>query len=198
MKYYKFGKGVLVVLLTLGLFVNSHAQDDSRLTIFVDNSYPPYMYETNGSLAEGFYPRLLHEIVKQAGHIADIKAYPWKRALLFSEAGKGAIGGAYMNDERVKNYDFSSPLYQEKLVLFVNNKNTFEYNAIEDLRGKIIGVNRGWSYGQVFDEARANNLFSVNVSNDPTDNFKMLALGRIDAVILEQNAGDLYTERLGY
>lgn len=196
MKYFQF-KGVLLAVLTLGLISSSYAQDNSKLTIFVDSSYPPYMYETEATAAEGLYPRLLNEIVRQAGHEADIKAYPWKRALLFSEAGKGAVGGAYKNDERLKTYDFSNPLYQEKLVIFVNKKSTFEYSAIEDLKGKIIGVNRGWSYGQAFDEARKNELFSVHVSNDPTHNFKMLALGRIDAVILEQTAGDLYTERLG-
>lgn len=196
MKGVQFGHFFCVALFILGLGSNTYAHKTTGLTIFVDSSYPPYMYKTEGTSADGLYPRLLKELIRQSNNKADIKAYPWKRALLFSEAGKGAVGGAYKNDERIKTYDFSNPLYEEKLVLFVNKNKSFDYNSIEDLKGKVIGVNRGWSYGQAFDEARNNGLFTVHVSNDPTDNFKMLALGRIDSVILEQTSGDFYTQLL--
>lgn len=189
---------LIVVLFSLVLSSKSHAQDDGKLTIFVDSSYPPYMFEVNGTEADGLYPRLLREIAKQADHEIDIQAYPWKRALLYSTSGKGAVGGAYKNDERFKTYDYSKPLYQEKLVLFVNKDSTFEFNTIDDLKGKVVGVNRGWSYGQVFDTARENELFSVNIRNNPNDNFKMLALGRIDCLILDQQSGDSYINLLGF
>jgi len=197
-KFIRFRQGVIIIaLLILGLFSNVHGQDNVKLTIFVDNSYPPYMYKIKGTEADGVYPRLLEETVKQAGHKVEIKAYPWKRALLYGAAGKGAVGGAYKNDVRVKTYDFSIPLYQEKLVIFVNKNHQFEFNSIEDLKGKVVGVNRGWSYGQEFDTARANKLFTVNIRNDPNDNFKMLALGRIDCLILDQRSGDSHARLLG-
>jgi len=198
MKYIQFAEGIsIIVVLILGLCSNAHGQDTDKLTIFVDNSYPPYMYQLKETEAVGLYPRLLEEVVKQAGHKIEIKAYPWKRALLYSAEGKGAVGGAYKNDERVKTYDYSIPLYQEKLVLFVNKNSQFEFNTIEDLKGKVIGVNRGWSYGQEFDAARASKLFTVSIRNKPNDNFKMLDLGRIDCLILDQRSGDSYIRLLG-
>ncbi|MCP3942931.1 MAG: amino acid ABC transporter substrate-binding protein, partial [Desulfobacteraceae bacterium] len=198
MKYIQFRYGVIIIaVLILGLFSNAHGQDDSKLTIFVDNGYPPYMYKLKGTEADGLYPRLLEEIVKQAGYKVEIKAYPWKRALFYGDAGKGAVGGAYKNDDRVKKYDFSMPLYQEKLVLFVNKNKQFEFNTIEDLKGKVVGVNRGWSYGQEFDTARAGKLFTVNIDNHPNDSFKMLAHGRIDCLILDQLSGESYIRLMG-
>tara|TARA_R110002167_G_scaffold49632_6_gene145379 strand:- start:612 stop:1370 length:759 start_codon:yes stop_codon:yes gene_type:complete len=188
---------VIITVLMFGLFSNAYGKDDDKLTIFVDSSYPPYMYKLEGTAADGLYPRLLMAIAKQAGQKVEIKAYPWKRALLYSAAGEGALGGAYKNDDRDKKYDYSKPLFQEKLVLFVNKNNKFEFNTLEDLKGKVIGVNRGWSYGQEFDAARANKLFTVNIRNDPNENFKMLALGRIDCLILGKQSGDLYVQYTG-
>ena len=176
---------------------NAYGQDDGRLTIFVDDSYPPYMYKVKGTGADGLYPRLLDEIVKQTGYKSEIKAYPWKRALLYGESGQGAVGGAYKNDARVQTYDFSDSLYQEKLVLFVSKNKTFTFNTIDDLKGKVIGVNRGWSYGQAFDTARANKLFTVSIRNNSNDNFKMLVHGRIDCLILDQLSGESYIRFMG-
>ena len=198
MKCIHFGHGIIIfALFILGLFSNAYGEGDSELTIFVDNSYPPYMYKVKGTEADGLYPRLLEETIKQTGHKVEIKAYPWARALLNGDSGIGAVGGAYKNDDRLKTYDFSIPLYQEKLVIFVNKNNKFEFNSIEDLKGKVIGVNRGWSYGQVFDKARANKLFKVNIRSNPNANFKMLALGRIDCLILDQLSGESYIRLLG-
>jgi polar amino acid transport system substrate-binding protein len=198
--YIKLGQRVMVVLL-LGLFSNAHGQDGAQdkdvLTIFVDSSYPPYMYALEGTVADGLYPRLVQEVVNQAGEKVAIKAYPWKRALIYSEEGKGAVAGAYKNAERLKFYDYSNSLYQEKLVVFVNKNKSFEFNSIADLEGKVVGVNRGWSYGQEFDDARANKLFDVNIRNHPDENFKMLALGRIDCLILDKQSGDSFIKLMG-
>lgn len=185
-----------LLLLTLFAVTNVFAHGE-KLAVFVDNSYPPYMYELEESQAEGLYPRLLKAVIDQTGHKSDIFATPWKRALLYGETGVGAVGGAYKNDERLKLYDYSAPLYQEKLVVFINKNKRFDYKGIEDLAGKTIGVNRGWSYGQEFDEARKNKLFEVNVRGNPTENFKMLALGRIDCLILDKLSGDSYVRLLG-
>jgi polar amino acid transport system substrate-binding protein len=188
---------LIITLLYLGLSSNAHSLDSEKLTVFVDSSYPPYMYEVTGTDADGLYPRLLKEVARKAEQEIAIHAYPWKRALLYGASGKGAVGGAYKNDERLKAYDYSAPLYQEKLVLFVHKDKIFEFDTLDDLKGKVVGVNRGWSYGQAFDTARKNELFSVNIRNNPNDNFKVLALGRIDCIILDQLSGDSYIDLLG-
>jgi polar amino acid transport system substrate-binding protein len=195
-RYKEFGQKIIFVL-SLGLFSHAYGHDKDTLTIFVDSNYPPYMHALEGTAADGLYPRLLQEILDQTGQKVEIKAYPWKRALMHSAEGKGAVAGAYKNNERLKIYDYSNPFYQEKLVIFVNKNNPFEFNSIEDLKGKVVGVNRGWSYGQEFDDARANNLFDVNIRNQPNENFTMLALGRIDCLILDEQSGESFIQIMG-
>ena len=190
-------KQKVILLLMMLIQVTSVYGNDKNLAIFVDNSYPPYMFELEGKKVEGLYPKLLSEIIRGTGFTADIVAVPWKRALLYGGAGAGAVGGAYKNDKREKIYDYSAPLYEEKMVIFVNKGQQFEFKDLDDLSGKTIGVNRGWSYGQKFDAAREEKLFEVNVRADLSDNFKMLALGRIDCLILDQLSGESYIQHLG-
>ena len=199
MKYIQFLHWIIFpisLLLSLSCYANDKS-DNIALTIFVDSNYPPYMYKLNGIEADGLYPRLLEEIARQAGKKVELNAYPWARALSEGALGKGAVGGAYKNHERLKIYDYSKPIYQEKLVVFVNKNSKFDFKGISDLKGKIVGVNRAWSYGQNFDSARDSNLFSVNVRNKPSENFKMLALGRIDCLILDQLSGESYIRLMG-
>ena len=187
-----------VILLLLMLLQASYVfGNDNDLAIFIDNSYPPYMYELDDKKVAGLYPKLLKKIISGTGFTVDIVAVPWKRALLYGGAGMGAVGGAYKNDKRLKIYDYSAPLYEEKMVVFVNKENQFEFNSLEDLSGKTIGVNRGWSYGQKFDAAREDKLFDVNVRADLGETFKLLALGRIDCLILDQLSGESYIRHLG-
>lgn len=191
-----FRPKVIALLLMLVQVSFVYASDD-ELSIFIDNSYPPYMFEVDEKKPAGLYPKLLKEIISGTSFKADIVAVPWKRALLYGGAGAGAVGGAYKNDKRLSVYDYSAPLYEEKMVVFVNKDKQFEYNELSDLSGKTIGVNRGWSYGQMFDAAREDKLFDVNVRADPEETFKLLALGRIDCLIIDQLSGESYIRHLG-
>ena len=196
MKDRNYLRAIFSLILMSSMLSATHAEEPRQLTVFVDNSYPPYMYELEALEADGLYPRLIEEAAKRTSYQLEIKAYPWKRALALGAAGTGAVGGAYRNDERLKIYDYSVPLYEENLVLFVNKDRPFEFGNVEDLGGKLVGVNRGWSYGQQFDEARNRELFTVSIKNSPEENFQLLALGRIDCVILDKLSGNSYVELL--
>jgi polar amino acid transport system substrate-binding protein len=172
----------LVLLQTFSL----HAAD--TVSVVVDSGNPPFMYAKD-SKAAGLYPTLLGKIFQRADIQAEFKAYPWKRVLSLGEKGKAGIGGIYKNNERLKIYDYSEPIFSEKLVLYINKEKAFSYNSVEDLKGKKIGVVLGWSYGKEFDEARKNNLFTVEEIPEDLTNFKKLAAGRIDCLIAIELAG---------
>jgi polar amino acid transport system substrate-binding protein len=54
---------------------------------------------------------------------------------------------------------------------------------VSSLKGKTVGVIRGWSYGDEFDAAvKSGSIATEEVSSDE-QNFKKLILGRIDAMI---------------
>lgn len=69
--------------------------------IAVDDANPPFMFQENGK-AGGLYPALLQAIFSRMEVQAEIKAYPWKRALNIGEKGEVAIGGIYKTEERSK------------------------------------------------------------------------------------------------
>jgi ABC-type amino acid transport substrate-binding protein len=118
--------------------VVAQSATNSGIVIAVDSGNAPFMYEKSGQAA-GLYPDLLQEAFKRMGIAASIKAYPWKRALVLGERGEAGIGGIYKTDARVKIYDYSAPLFSEKILIYVKKGSGFEFNTVNDLKGKTLG-----------------------------------------------------------
>ncbi len=150
--------------------------------ICVDTSVPPLMYQANGK-AIGVYPALLAEISKRSGVELDVVAIPWKRALLELDAGRAGNGALYKNSERVKKYDFSNELFSEVQIIYVRSGKKFTFTGVDSLKGKTIGVIRGWSYGDAFDAAVKAGEITMEEVNSDQQNFSKLSLGRVDAII---------------
>lgn len=160
----------------------------AQTLIAIDNANPPFMYQEHGQ-AQGLYPLMLHAIFARLGEPLEIRAMPWKRALLKGASGESGIAGIYKNAERLQIYDYSEPIFEERLLLYVNKDKPFEFHQISDLYGRQIGVIRGWSYTADFDEAtRAGKIPAQEGSSDEA-NLKKLASGRLDAVIAIELAG---------
>jgi polar amino acid transport system substrate-binding protein len=155
---------------------------DDVIRIALDRGNPPFMYEDNGQPA-GLYPLLLEAAFEEMDVDVQIEVVPWKRALATGESGETGVGGIYKNEERLQIYDYSEPLYAERLMLYVREGSEFEFNDVSDLEGKVIGAILGWSYGDAFDNARSDGLFEVEEVPDDEANFQKLILGRVDAVI---------------
>jgi polar amino acid transport system substrate-binding protein len=184
----------LILLLPLAVISPRFAQAAEPVPIAVDSGNPPFMYAQEGQAA-GLYPALLKAVFNEMGIPVKIDAYPWKRTLHMGEAGLAAIGGIYRNDERLKIYDYSEPIFKEKLVLYMNRKTTFAYHSIADLKGKRIGTILGWSYGPAFDAARRRKLFVVEAVPSDSLNFKKLQGGRLDCLIAIEPAGRRIIEK---
>lgn len=176
--------------LFFSLFVSAPIYAAEPLIIGMDNSYPPYM-QGNSNIAEGLYPDLIQAVFKRMGMDVNVKALPWKRAVSGIDKGEIGLGGLYKNDERLKKYDFSDAIYEETLVIYFNKQKPFRFESLKDLDGHVIGINSGWSYGGDFDKARADGKFKVKELKTNTQNLKMLAAGRVDAVIIDSLSSDL-------
>lgn len=168
----------LLFLLLLGCNVAAYAAE----LVYVDTSVPPLMYEADGK-ALGIYPALLAEISRRSGVELDIVAVPWKRALAELEAGRAGNGALYKNSERLQKYDFSTKLFDEVQIVYVRTGNEFKFTGVSSLKGKRVGVIRGWSYGDEFDAAVKSGSISADGVDSDEQNFKKLLIGRIDAMI---------------
>ena len=184
------------VLFLFVLSISSTSADP--LKISVDEAYPPYMYNRD-SVAIGLYPEIVAAAFARVGRDISIDALPWKRALKLGEAGMGGIAGIYKNQERLLTYDYSTPLYEEKLVLYVKKGHVFDFSTIADLKGKKVGLNFGWSYGDVIDSARKEQLFSVDDSvKNNLANFRKLIGERTDCVIVDELAARRIISQQGF
>ena len=165
-----------------------------KIVVAVDAEYPPYMYG-NAKEAKGLYPKLISAVFSKMGVEAEITALPWKRALRYGEEGKVAIGGIYKNNERLEIYDYSDPIYEESLAIFVNKGNTFKFEGMNDLKGKKVGINLGWSYGEEFDKARKEKIFTTDEAQSNFLNLKKLTHMRVDCVVMDTLAASQIIEK---
>ncbi|WP_284614452.1 substrate-binding periplasmic protein [Aquabacterium humicola] len=156
--------------------------------VAVDSQNAPFMY-ADGERAAGLYPALLQAGFDRIGVPVRIEALPWSRALAALEQAEIGVGGIYKNSERVQKYDYSAPIFVEKLVLYVRRDKPRAFAGVPDLAGLRIGVIRGWSYGDAFDAARrGGHLQAEEVASD-AQNFSKLEQKRLDAIVAVEQAG---------
>jgi len=180
---------LLFALSITALFANAET------VIAIDHANPPFMYQEKGQ-AKGLYPLMLQAIFKRAGEKVEIQAMPWKRALMKGENAEVGIGGIYKNAERLKIYDYSEPIFEEKLIVYVPKDKAFEFRQVADLYGKKVGVIRGWSYTEELDQAIKAGHIDAHENSSDESNFKILASGRLDAIIAIEMAGEKLIQRL--
>ncbi|MFZ6843577.1 substrate-binding periplasmic protein [Undibacterium sp. RuTC16W] len=127
--------------------------------------------------------RLFSYLEKTSGLQFDLRRFPWLRALENAYRGDGVIFGISKTPERQKLLRFSEPLFAEQVVLISRCDSVFPYSTLADLRGKVIGVARGASYGNEFDQA-ANQIFKVEYdTNSNAARLRKLYTRRMDAIV---------------
>lgn len=76
-------------------------------------------------------------------------------------------------------------------MVYVPKGKAFAFSSIYDLAGKRLGVIRGWSYGEEFDEVREKGLFKTEERHDDASNFNKLAVGHLDALLAIKESAEL-------
>lgn len=174
--------------LLLCLLASSAALAET-LVINFDDSNPPFMY-ANGTTAVGIYPALIAVAFRHLKQPVSLQARPWSRCLLELDLGNAGLGGIYLNPSRAEKYDFSAPIWSERLGVYFQSAKPVSFTRLEDLNGLRVGVLRGWSYGEKFDEAQRTGVFVTESAPSDELNFRKLELGRLDVLIAVREAGD--------
>ena len=170
------------IIAALALALGFGVAGAQELLVDVDDANPPFMFGRDGHAA-GVYPVLMSAVFKEMKADVRILPKPWRRALAEIDAGTAGVGGIYKNSERVKRYDYSEAMFVERVSLYALRTDTARYASVADLKGKRVGVIRGWSYGDDFDAARRAQSMLVEEVNSDAQNFAKLAAGRLDVVL---------------
>ena len=147
------------------------------------DKFSPFTWEENGQ-AKGIDIDIVKEMCQRMEVKCNIRFYPWKRVLAYTEEGKIDGGfGAFKNPTREAfAYFLEYPVHYSTYSVFVKKGHEFLFKKIEDLYGRKIGINRGFKLNKEFDEAARTNKIRVKEVRDTTTNIKKLILNRIDGI----------------
>jgi ABC-type amino acid transport substrate-binding protein len=113
----------------------------------------------------------------------EIRRVPWKRAMSNALNEDALLMGMSITQERSTKYAFSDPINANGNWLITRCDATFDYNNLDDLKGKLLGIVLGTSVGDAFDQ-QANKLFRVeNDTGAGIARLQKLQLRRVDALV---------------
>jgi len=143
------------------------------------SEWPPY-YGT-GLKNGGFVSELTREAFKRTGWEFEVKFMNWNRAMGLLKQGKiDMIQGGYYTEERAKEFHISKEFASADIVFFKKKGSTITYATLEDLKGRTIGIIRGWAYPDAFTQA---DYLKKEVTDEPKTNIMKLVKGRVDLII---------------
>ena len=173
-------KLIATLLLMAGLLALPTGVLAEKL-VFVTSEWPPYVISENGK-ASGLNTETVRELCKHIGFESEIQILPWKRALLHVKEGKAdALFAARYTEERANfMYYMSESLTIEKNAIMARKGSNMKISKIDDLKGKVVGVVRGYVYGPEFDNYQG--FKRKDLSKDDRQLIKKFANNRIPLI----------------
>ncbi|MDF0604254.1 transporter substrate-binding domain-containing protein [Neisseriaceae bacterium TC5R-5] len=188
----KMIKSVSIALYFAGMLCANliSAATLEAVKINIDANNPPFMFAASHQAA-GLYPALTTAIFQKLGVPVELTALPWKQVLAQADRAQAGIAGIYKTQQRAAKYDYSKLLFVEKIGVYFNIAQPVKFNNIADLSHLKLGVVSGWSYGDAFDKARKEGLFTVEEAASDQQNLIKLQNKKIDVALMIVDAADL-------
>lgn len=182
MNAQKMTSGLLIGLLTLaGQAVPASAEETVKLFC------PP----ASLTIKVQIFLDIIEAVKADLPYTLVLEEYPWKRAYQMALDGEGGVITIGKTTERLPLFDFSDEVLDDEVVLVVLKGHEFPFERMEDLKGKIITVNSGSTYGDEFDRAKRE-IFTVDEDFEgPSVRLKKLLAGRVDAAIINPGRAGL-------
>lgn len=141
-----------------------------------NGTFPPH---TDSKGFEGYSWDVLRESFHEMGYTIKLHVTPWARAI--KNVQDGAVDVLFptgKNSERQKQFYYSNePVNQANFLVYVRKDDPIKWKGLNSLDGLVIGVKRGFTYGDKW--KAATNIKKQNVSTI-SQGFKMLDFKRFD------------------
>ncbi|MBB3211910.1 cystine transport system substrate-binding protein [Herbaspirillum sp. Sphag1AN] len=180
----------LAVFLLAGASVAAHATDlldtvkaRGTLKVALEGTYPPFNFKDpkTGELS-GFEVEVAKLLAAKLGLKPEFTTTEWSGILAGLGAGKYdvIINQVGITDERQKAFDFSDPYTLSSAQLIVRKDEKRQFNSLEDLKGKKLGLGQGTNF-----EQKAKSVAGIDVRTYPgaPEYLADLASGRLDAAL---------------
>jgi ABC-type amino acid transport substrate-binding protein len=158
------------------------------LTVGSDTAFPPFESIEDGK-AVGFDVDLVNEIAERLGGLeVDYQTAGFDTIFTALAAGKWDIvaSAVTIKAERKQVVDFTDPYFNGDQSISVTNENADSITGVDDLEGKIVGVQAETTGNDCATALKADGKVSDVRSYDTApDAFTDLTAGRVDAVIVD-------------
>ncbi|WP_177307748.1 substrate-binding periplasmic protein [Pseudoduganella namucuonensis] len=145
----------------------------------------------------GAYTEIVRELARRMDLPLEFRPCPLKRCLYMMESGEAdIIIGVRDTPERLRYLHFLKTPYRQHSsdkVFYVQKEHGVDIHSYADLAKQRIGVTFGAAYFQPFDLDRR--LLKEEVPTMEA-NFRKLALGRLDTVVVPEDQGEAQVARL--
>lgn len=166
------------------------AMDPITTTVRLANGeWVPY---TGENLPQyGCDSQVVTEAFALEGITVEYDFFPWARSYYLSESGAwdGTIEWADTPAHRETHYISAAYLSKQKWVFFYRRDRPFEWNSMDDLAGKVVGLTIGYAYSDVFEALKQKGTVSFEEAPSDELNFKKLLAGHIDVFPVERTVG---------
>ncbi|MFZ6845348.1 substrate-binding periplasmic protein [Undibacterium sp. RuTC16W] len=127
----------------------------------------------------------------------EIRRYPLPRLVESVKTGEGIAFGLSKNKDRLSSMRFSDAVFTDFVWVVARSDSNIQFNSLQDLQGKSVGIVRGIRYGDEIDSKRGN-FFKVEEDQPQTSSrLRKLLSGRMDVLLFNSrtaNAKELEAE----
>lgn len=186
---------LLIIMATMSFMACGQKKEDkptNKIVVGLDDSFPPMGFRNSKNELQGFDIDMANEIGKRLGKEMEFMPFNWDGIIpgLKQKKFDVIISAMSVTPEREKEIAFSTPYIQERQVVVVKKDNS-SINNPTDLKGKVVGVQKG-STSELAMKDLTKDFKEVKYYNQNIDALKDLALGRVDAVAVDELVARYY------
>ena len=136
---------------------------------------------------KGFISVAIVDAMKLAGANAEVKFFPWARAVRLVDTDPAYVGffPAYYSRDRATRYLYSDPVGTSNVVFLERFDAPVKWDSYDDLQGKRLGVVRGYVNTEELDARIAQKTLRAEEVVDDRSNILKLAAGRLDLAVID-------------
>ena len=155
--------------------------------------FPPYEYHDGGDIV-GIDVEVAEAIAGKLGMTLEVEDIAFDSIIPELESGKADIGvaGMTVNEDRLKNVDFTDPYTTASQVIIV--KEDSEIAGPDDLKGKHIGVQLGTT-GDIYASDYEADGSTIERYNKGFEAVQAMQQGKIDAVVIDQEPAKVFVSQ---
>lgn len=190
----------LIIALIVHLFLLSAILLSQEPLIFGGvEAVPPLSYSENG-VNYGFFVDVTEEISRRIDREIIIRLYPFPRLLQYLKDGQvDGVISIYHQIAREEYILYSrEPVLISRVLIFSLKKNNLNYTSVDSMLGGNFGVMSGWALlNQDLEKAVSEGLITLTPGRHMAQNLKVLLAGRVDGLILSEQATWYHAALLG-